>query len=66
MKNIFIAFITLFFTANLISCQQGAAKKVKPGGVESIKDQTAKGDSPVMSFDNLSHDFGTIKEGTTL
>lgn len=52
--------------ALLVSCQDGAAKKItnaNPVNTTQASQPTVKTDSPVMSFDKTTHDFGTIKEG---
>jgi len=64
MKNISITIFTLisFF---FISCQQSASKKVNKSkaNITSTSNTQTNGDAPVMTFDRVSHDFGTIKEG---
>ena len=52
--------------ALLVSCQDGAAKKItnaNPVNTTQASQPAVKTDSPVMSFDKTTHDFGTIKEG---
>lgn len=52
--------------ALLVSCQDGAAKKItnaNPVNTTQASQPGVKTDSPVMSFDKTTHDFGTIKEG---
>ena len=52
--------------ALLVSCQDGAAKKItnaNPVNTTQASQPALKTDSPVMSFDKTTHDFGTIKEG---
>ena len=64
MKNISITIFTLisFF---FISCQQSASKKVNKSAakIASTTNTQTNSDGPVMTFDRVSHDFGTIKEG---
>jgi hypothetical protein len=65
MKNISITFFTLisFF---LLSCQQSASKKVNKSKAQittSTNNTQTNVNAPVMTFDRVSHDFGTIKEG---
>lgn len=65
MKNLFgmaLVAISLIFTA----CgDSNAAKKVNDANVETSAADAAKAASaaPVMSFDKVMHDFGTIAEG---
>ncbi|MGB1021021.1 MAG: DUF1573 domain-containing protein [Flavobacteriaceae bacterium] len=48
----------------LVSCQEGASRKVKKENVEASSNDIAdKADAPVMKFDKVIHDFGTIAEG---
>ena len=67
MKNISITIFTLisFF---FISCQQSASKKVSKSSAKITTTSNTKtnSDGPVMTFDRVSHDFGTIKEGETV
>ena len=67
MKNISITIFTLisFF---FISCQQSASKKVNNNKAEitSTSNTQTNANAPVMTFDRVSHDFGTIKEGETV
>ena len=67
MKNISITIFTLisFF---FISCQQSASKKVSKSTakITSTSNNKTSSDGPVMTFDRVSHDFGTIKEGETV
>ena len=64
MKNISITIFTLisFF---FISCQQSASKKVSKSTakITSTSNNQTNSNGPVMTFDRVSHDFGTIKEG---
>ena len=67
MKNISITIFTLisFF---FITCQQSASKKVNKSAAKlaSTSNTKTNSDGPVMTFDRVSHDFGTIKEGETV
>ncbi len=48
----------------LTSCQEGASSKVKKENVTATTtDNADSADAPVMQFDKVSHDFGTIGEG---
>ena len=62
MKNIFY-FILISFI--IISCGENATKKINQDNVEAaaVNAQANKSNSPVMTFDKVSHDFGTINEG---
>ena len=53
----------LFALAIVTSCSTDPSNKVK--GIKSETTETASitADGPVMTFDKLSHDFGTINEG---
>ncbi len=55
-----LAVLSMAFTA----CKENPSKKVKAENVEiaAQKDEAAKS-LPVMTFDKLEHDFGTINEG---
>ena len=58
--------LTAFAIAGLLvtSCQEGASSKVKKENVEAaVNDSGEKADAPVMQFDKVIHDFGTINEG---
>ena len=46
-----------------ISCQEGASSKVKKENVAAANDNAANSEAPVMQFDKMMHDFGTINEG---
>ena len=65
MKKIFIVCLAIVATT-LVSCQDSAAKKVTNSTttaatpVSSAKTTTG---GPVMTFDKMVHDFGSIKEG---
>lgn len=57
MKFIHILFLAVFLSA----CSTDPSKKAKVN--ESATAAASTTDAPVMTFDKLSHDFGTIKEG---
>ena len=62
MKNIFYLVLISF---SIISCGENASKKIKQDNVQAteVQAQADKSNSPVMTFDKLSHDFGNINEG---
>lgn len=46
------------------ACDESAAKKVNSTNVQNTNNGTAQStDAPVMTFDKVAHDFGTINEG---
>ncbi|WP_010180986.1 DUF1573 domain-containing protein [Aquimarina agarilytica] len=52
------------FAMSLVSCKKNAADKVSEEKVVEAAERDAKaGDFPVMKFNELEHDFGTINEG---
>lgn len=53
----------LFALAIVTSCSTDPSKKAKESKAEAIEAATPTADGPVVSFDKLSHDFGTINEG---
>ena len=53
----------LFALAIVTSCSTDPSKKVKESKVETTEAATPTDDGPVVTFDKLSHDFGTINEG---
>ena len=63
MKNIFYTVLIVISTA--VSCGEGAAKKINQNNVEATNAQVQQNasNSPVMTFDKQSHDFGNINEG---
>ena len=67
MKNISITIFTLisFF---FLSCQQSASKKVNKSKakITSTSNTQTNVNAPVMTFDRVSLDFGTSKEGETV
>tara|TARA_X000001036_G_scaffold440140_1_gene494929 strand:+ start:22833 stop:23336 length:504 start_codon:yes stop_codon:yes gene_type:complete len=63
MKNIFYSILSLaFITA---SCGETAAKKINQDNVDATEAQAqaTTSNSPVMTFNKMSHDFGNINEG---
>jgi hypothetical protein len=59
MKFIYILFALVIVT----SCSTDPSKKAKESKAEATEAATPTADGPVVSFDKLSHDFGTINEG---
>ena len=59
MKLIHILFALVIVT----SCSTDPSKKAKESKAEATEAATPTADGPVVSFDKLSHDFGTINEG---
>ncbi|PIF00273.1 MAG: hypothetical protein CR994_07370 [Maribacter sp.] len=55
----------LFVLSGLVSCKENASSKVKEDNVATAaeRDEAAK-HLPVMVFDKVEHDFGTITQGT--
>ena len=49
--------------AILTSCSTDPSKKANENKAETTEAATPTADGPVVTFDKLSHDFGTIKEG---
>ncbi len=64
MKNVFLT-LSLLSILSLISCKENASSKINASNVEvaAQRDEAAK-QLPVMSFDRVEHDFGTIDQGT--
>ncbi|MAD12960.1 MAG: hypothetical protein CMC04_09630 [Flavobacteriaceae bacterium] len=63
MKNIFYSILSLaFITA---SCDETATKKINQDNVDATEAQAqaSTSNSPVMTFNKMSHDFGNINEG---
>ena len=58
MKYTHILFFVVLFTA----CSTDPSKKAKANDSADVLVPSAS-DAPVMTFDKLSHDFGTISEG---
>jgi hypothetical protein len=61
--------VSLFLAISLtvlVACQDSAAKKITnatPVHNSQAATPAAQTDGPVMTFDKISHDFGTIEEG---
>ena len=61
--------VSLFLAISLtvlVACQDSAAKKItnaNPVNNSQAATPAAQTDGPVMTFDKISHDFGTIEEG---
>ena len=53
----------LLALAILTSCSTDPSKKAKKNKAETTEAATPTADGPVVTFDKLSHDFGTINEG---
>ena len=53
----------LFALAIITSCSTDPSKKAKESKAETTEAATPTADGPVVTFDKLSHDFGTINEG---
>ncbi len=64
MKRI-IFLVTLFLVVTLFSCNNDPTTKINKDNLETAKkrDHEIKYDSPVMKFENVEYDFGTINEG---
>ena len=63
MKKFFYSILSLaFITA---SCGETATKKINQDNVDATaaQAQAATSNSPVMTFNKMSHDFGNINEG---
>ncbi len=61
-KGILILASALAFS--VVACKQKAADKVSSEEVaEAAKEDAKVGEFPVMKFEELEHDFGTINEG---
>mgnify|MGYP003328012154 FL=1 len=52
----------LFFAVLLSACSTDPSKKAK-ANESAAAAEASTSDAPVMTFDKLSHDFGTINEG---
>lgn len=59
MKLIHILFALIIITA----CTTDPSKQAKANTKETAESTATAADGPVMTFDKLSHDFGTINEG---
>ncbi|MGB1993123.1 MAG: DUF1573 domain-containing protein [Flavobacteriaceae bacterium] len=53
----------LFALAIVTSCSTDPSKKAKESKAATTEAAAPTADGPVMTFDKLSHDFGTINEG---
>lgn len=53
----------LFFVALATACTTDPSKKAKANDGAAVETVASASDAPVMTFDKLSHDFGTIDEG---
>jgi len=53
----------LFALAIVTSCSTDPSKKAKESKAATTEAATPTADGPVVTFDKLSHDFGTINEG---
>ncbi|WP_372746022.1 DUF1573 domain-containing protein [Lutibacter sp.] len=64
MKRIAI-FSVLLVSLTIISCKENATAKIDEANLESAKerDEIISLGSPIMEFDTMEYDFGTIKEG---
>ena len=61
MKN-YIWVLPAVLLLSIIACKQNASKKVDQQNVEDTADQSVA-ETAIMTFDEASHDFGTITEG---
>ena len=59
MKSIHILFLAVLLSA----CSTDPSKKAKENESATAAAEASTTDAPVMTFDKLSHDFGTINEG---
>jgi len=57
--------ISLLLSTVLLSCNNNPTDKINKTNLKVAKerDHEIKYDSPVMKFDNIEYDFGTINEG---
>tara|TARA_B100000497_G_C7627282_1_gene376945 strand:- start:203 stop:700 length:498 start_codon:yes stop_codon:yes gene_type:complete len=62
MKKLLIICIAISFTF-FTSCQDGSAKKINNSDTSASPEKSTTAEGPIMTFDNISHDFGTINEG---
>jgi uncharacterized cupredoxin-like copper-binding protein len=53
----------LFFVALATACTTDPSKKAESNDGAVVETVASASDAPVMTFDKLSHDFGTIDEG---
>lgn len=61
MKN-YIWVLSAVFLLGTAACKQSASKKVDQQNVEATAEKQAA-EAAIMTFDETSHDFGTITEG---
>jgi hypothetical protein len=61
MKN-YIWVLSAVFLLGTAACKQSASKKVDQQNVEATEEKQAA-EAAIMTFDETSHDFGTITEG---
>lgn len=65
MKKIILALITVALIG--VSCKKSATSKVKDQNVEVAKERDLKSENlPVIGFDKVAYDFGTIDEGDSI
>lgn len=67
MKKIAILALAIVTTAVFTACNQtNAASKVKKENILEAqkRDNDIKKGAPIISFDRIEHDFGTVNEGT--
>ena len=63
MKKLFLL-ATLSAFVMTTGCDDSAAKKVNQDNVQATDNGASQSaDAPVMTFDKVAHDFGTISEG---
>lgn len=63
MKKTILAIAVLAATVSF-SCKEDAASKIKQENVEIAAERDANADKfPVMTFEEVEHDFGIIKQG---
>ncbi|WP_109302712.1 DUF1573 domain-containing protein [Aquimarina sp. AU474] len=66
MKKV-ILIASAILTIGLVSCTTNASSKVNPENVVTASIRDAKTTlKPVMTFNKVNHDFGTINEGETV
>ena len=59
-----ILIVTVLSVMAFMSCKENAADKVNEENVTAAADRDAKsGEVPVMTFDEVEYDFGTIEQG---
>ena len=55
--------ICIIFLIAFNSCQNSSAKKINNSNNSASPEKSTTAEGPIMTFDNISHDFGTINEG---